>query len=261
MKQYGWGVLCLLFLLTFGCATSRPLPKVVYPRTIYPLNHYPMSAESNGLKIAAVAFAPGRDLYADPAKQSEEGGGLPLNVLEAGILPVRLIVLNMTEDEILLDPDQITGISGETIHRTYLPQEAVDRVVQSQAFKEAIKGSQVGPVVKSILGGEILVEAVKGGAGGVASGGITGGVSGVTKGATGVGLERAKGYEKGLIQLIAREYTGQAMQRQTLYPGFIADGLIFLPAQAGITELRIQAYNLNNKKTISLQMGINKEGK
>lgn len=112
-------------------------------------------------------------------------------------------------------------------------------------------------MIKSVLGGEIFVEAVKGGVGGVASGGITGGASGVAKGATGTGMERAQGYEKALIRMITQEYTGQAIQRQTLYPGFIADGLIFLPSQAGITEIRIQVYDLNNKKAISLHMKLN----
>lgn len=34
------------------------------------------------------------------------------------------------------------------------------------------------------------------------------------------------------------------------------NGLIFLPSQAGITKLRIQAYALNSKKRFSLQMEI-----
>jgi hypothetical protein len=243
-------------LLTFGCATSRPLPKIIYPKAVYPVDHYPMSAESGGLKIVAVPFAAGRDVYADPAKAvGEQADGL--NVIEAGVLPIRLIVINTTDNEIALDPDQITGVADSVIYRTYSPQEAVDLVVGSQVFKEAIKGSQVGPVVKSVLGGEILVKAVKGGVSGVASGGVTGGASGVAKGATGTGLERAQGYEKALIRLITKEYTEQSIRRQTLYPGFVADGLIFLPSYAGITELRIQAYDLNNKKAISLRMKLN----
>ncbi|MBI3597488.1 MAG: hypothetical protein HY203_10075 [Nitrospirae bacterium] len=244
---------CLIFLFTTGCAT-KPLPKIIYPRAIYPMNHYPMSAESSGLKVAAVPFSPGRDVYADPAQPINEQTSLPLNVLEAGVLPVRLVVLNETEDEIVLDPDQITGMADSTSYRIYSSQEAVDLVVQSKVFKEAIKGSQVGPVVKSILGGEIIIGAVKSGVGGIASGGITGGASGAAKGAAGVGLERAQDYEKALIQLITQEYTGQAIKRQTLYPGFIADGLIFLPSNVKITELRIPAYDLNNKKAISLRM-------
>ncbi|MGH7273090.1 MAG: hypothetical protein ACREIQ_01350, partial [Nitrospiria bacterium] len=155
-----------------------------------------------------------------------------------------------------LDPDQIIGVADSASYRIYSTQEAVDLVVQSQVFKDAIKGSQVGPAVKSILGGEIIIEAAKSGVGGAAAGGITGGATGAARGAAGVTLERARGYEKSLIQLIPREYTDQAVKRQTLFPGFIADGLIFLPSQVAITELRIQAYNVNSKKMISLRIVI-----
>ena len=251
MIRYGWWVFSLLGILIFGCAT-KPLPNIIYPRAIYPMDHYPMAADVRGLKVAAVRFAPGRDIYADPRKPIDQQASLVLNVLEAGLLPIRLIVSNQTGDEVLLDPDQIIAISDSASYRTYSPQEAVDLVVQSQVFKDAIKGSQVGPVVKSILGGEIIIEAAKSGVGGAAAGGITGGATGAARGAAGVTLERARGYEKSLIQLITREYTSQAIKRQTLFPGYIADGLIFLSSQVAITELRVQAYDLDSKKMISL---------
>ena len=103
-RLWMWGF--LIGLLTFGCA-SKPLPNIIYPKAIYPIGHYPMSAESEGLAIVAVPFAPGRDIYADPAKQVEKQGGLVLNVLEAGVLPIKLIIWNHTKGELLIDPDQI----------------------------------------------------------------------------------------------------------------------------------------------------------
>jgi hypothetical protein len=258
MKQHGNGNCVgslLLCVLLFGCAT-KPLPNIIYPKSIYPMSHYSLSAESEGLFVATVPFAPGRDIYADPVKPTDAQASLPLNVLEAGLLPMRLIVLNQTDNEIILDPDQITGRADSVSYHTYSPQEAVDLVVQSRVFKEAIKGSQVGPVVKSILGGEIILEAAKSGVGGVAAGGITGGATGAARGVAGVTLERASSYEKALVQLISREYTSQAIKRQTLYPGFIADGLIFLPSQAGITELGLQAYDATAKRPISIRLQI-----
>ncbi len=246
--------LTVLLFLIFGCAT-KPLPTIIYPKAIYPMDHYPMAAKSEGLKVTAIAIAPGRDIYADPAKTTDEKQANPsLNVLEAGVLLIRLVVLNETKDEIILDPEQIIGIADTVSYRTYSPQDAADLVIQSKVFKEAIKGSQVGPVVKSILGGEVFFEAAKGGVGGVASGGITGGATGAARGTAGVVMERAYGYEKALTQLIKQEYNEQAIKRQILYPGFIADGLIFFPSQVGITELRIQAYDLTTKKSIVLKM-------
>jgi hypothetical protein len=250
--------LTVLPFLMFGCA-SKPLPTIIYPKAIYPISHYPMSTASGGLKVAAVPFTPGRDVYAEPTTVIDQKVSPPLNVLEAGVLLIRLIVLNETRDEIILDPEQIIGTAGSVSYRTYSPQDAADLVGQSKVFKEAIKGSQVGPVVNSILGGEVLVEAAKSGAGGAASGGITGGATGAAKGTAGVVVERAFSYEKALMQLITREYTEQAIKRQTLLPDFVADGLIFLPSRVGITELRIQAYDSTTKKSVSLKMALPSE--
>jgi hypothetical protein len=257
MKKYHakWvsALLYAVLFSSFGCATT-PLPKIIYPKAIYPMNRYPISVESGGLKIAAVPFGPGRDIYADPSQPLREQAQPPLNVLDAGVWPVRLIILNETGDEILIDPNQIIGVTESVSYRTYTPQEATDLVVQSKVFKDATKDSQVGPVITSLLGGDIFVGAVKGGVSGIASGGIVGGASGLAQGAASTGMERAQGYEKALIQLITGEYTAKAVQRQNLYPRFITDGLIFLPSKAGITELRVQAYAQNSKRAISLSM-------
>ncbi|HZR45145.1 MAG TPA: hypothetical protein VFA47_00465 [Candidatus Manganitrophaceae bacterium] len=246
----------LLFLGVTGCAATKPLPGLIYPKSIYPIASYPNSAESSGLKAAVYPFAPGRDIYANPKEPEKQNGSLSLNVLDAGVMPVRLIVLNDGDAEILFDPDQIRGISGEMIYRPYTAEEAVDLVARSSVFKEAIKGSQVGPVLKSLLGGEIMIEAFRGGVSGVASGGITGGANGVARGAVGIGMERAREYENRLIQILSHEYTKQQIKRQTLSPGFLADGLIFLPSQVGITQFYLPVVDLNTKKTILLKMEV-----
>jgi hypothetical protein len=111
-------------------------------------------------------------------------------------------------------------------------------------------------VLQSLLGGEILLEAVRGGVSGVASGGITGGASAVAKGAAGIGLERAQGYENALIHVITKEYTDHAIARQTLYPGFTADGLIFFPSRVGITRIEIRCYAPASKRAITLAMDL-----
>ena len=256
MKLYS--ILPLTFAIFFisGCATPT-LPNRVYPRAIYPLKDYPMFAESSGLKAAAIPFSPGWNIYSNPVNPSNEKSISTVNVLEAGLLPIRLILSNETSDEIVIDPEQIVGIAGSVTYRTYTPQEAVDLVVGSTVFKEAVKGTRIGPVVNSVLGGEILFEAVKGGASGVASGDMTGAGSGMAKGAAGTGLERANGFEKALIQALTRE-SEQTIHRQILYPGYITAGFIFLPSQSGITRILIRGYALNSKKSIPLWMELKK---
>lgn len=245
----------LVAILISGCAT-KPLSKAIYPRAVYPFDRYPMFTESDGISGAAIPFTLGIDVYADPGKPVSEKSPPPLNVLDAGILPLRLLILNNTGSEILLDPEQIEGIAGATLYKSYTAQEAVNLVIQSKQFQEAIKGSSVGPVLRSILGGEVIFEAAKSGIGAAASGDITGAPTGAARGAAGVGFERAQGYEKGLIELIQQEYTDRAFRRSTLYPGFLADGLLFLPSQTGITALQIPVYDQTHKKTILLKMSL-----
>jgi len=80
----------------------------------------------------------------------------------------------------------------------------------------------------------------------------------VARGAVGTGMGRAQQYEKGLIQILTREYTSQQIKRQTLSPGFLADGLIFLPSQAGITELHLPMFNPDTKKGIVIRIGVSR---
>ncbi|MFQ5950295.1 MAG: hypothetical protein ACE5J1_06380 [Nitrospiria bacterium] len=220
------------------------------------MSRYSMGAESEGVVVAAVPFNAGRSIYDDPRNASVKKEDQPIDVLDAGVLPIRLIVKNQSRSEIVLDPNQITGRAGELSYRIYSSQEAVELVVKSAAFKKALKGSRVAPVVKSILGGEIIVGAAEGGVSGAASGGVTGGATGAAKGAASFGWRRAFAYEKGLTRLISREYDRKAIKKQTLYPGFTADGVIFLPSNAGITALHLQAYDLNRKKEILLHIAL-----
>lgn len=242
----------LLCLAAVGCVAA-PLPQVVYVSAIYPQSRYPTSAEAEGIAVAVVPFAPGRDVYGDPTLPERGRDPRSLNVLDAGMLPVRVIVWNNSREEIVLDPEQIMGLADGVAYRPHSPSDAVAVVTGSDEFKNAIKGSQIGPVLQSFLGGEMIGEALRGGVRGVASGGVTGGASGMAAGATGAGLSRARGYEKSLVQLITAEYTDRAITRRTVYPGFTVDGLIFLPSRVGITRLEIRVYAPGSQQTIRLE--------
>ena len=251
-------ILLLASAVSGGCSSQPPLSDIVYARSkaIYPLDHYPLHKNMDGISIAVVPYAPGHDIYADPhlPPQPRTDNNKGLNVLDAGVQPLRLIVSHQGGGEILLDPEHITGVAGNVRYQTYTAAQAIDLVLQSDVFHAAIKGSRVGPILRSIFGGEMLVGAVKGGVSGMASGGITGSTSGVAKGAAGTTMERAYGYEKALRQLITREYTDQSLKRQTLYPGYHADGLIFLPSQKSITRIDIPAYDMQAKKPLLISL-------
>jgi len=247
MKKHMCCAISFLLFLTFGCA-HRQLPNIVYNPAIYPPGYYPILAEKDGLKIAAARFSAGQDIYADPAKLPNNETVLPLNIIEAGIMSIRLIVWNDTGHEILIDPDQIIGIAESIFYRPYSSREAIELVINSRVFKEALKGSRVGPMVRSILGGKVIIGSLKGLA--------EAGAGGAVKGVSGAVMEPAHAYEKALIQLITREYGNLAFKHQTLFPGYITDGLLFFPSQVGITEILIQAYDLNRKEPIPLYINM-----
>ena len=251
-------ILLLASAVSGGCSSQPPLSDIVYARSkaIYPLDHYAIYTAVDGINVAVVPYAPGHNIYADPhlPPQPRTDNGNGLNVLDAGVQPLRLIISYQGSGEILLDPEHITGTSGDVRYQTHTAAQAIDLVLQSDVFHEAIKGSHVGPVLRSILGGEVLVAAVKGGVSGMASGGLVGSTSGVAKGAAGITMERAYGYEKALRQLITREYTDQALKRQTLYPGYHTDGLVFLPSQKSITRIDIPAYDMQAKKALLISL-------
>ncbi len=238
-----------------GCSSQPPLLDIAYARNqaIYPPDRYTIHKTMDNINVAVVLYAPGHDIYADP-QQPQTKNSHAVNVLDAGVQPVRLIVSYQGSGEILLDPEYITGVSNDVRYQTYNAAQAIDLVLQSDVFHEAIKNSHVGPVLRSILGGETLVAAAKGGVSGMASGGITGSTSGIAKSAANITMERASGYEKALQQLITRVGTDQALKRQTLYPGYHADGLIFLPSQKNITRIDIPVYDMQAKKTLLISL-------
>ncbi len=248
-----------VMLIISGCAfrsSPQVLPQISYPRAIYPPAHYPFSQENDGLIIAAIPFAPDRDVFADPAGTDTATGEASINVLDAGVHPIRMIIWNMSEYNILIDTDQLFGIAGSTVFLTYPPKNAVDLVINSPVFDEALKGSRVGPMIGALLGGQVFVDVAREGITGLATGGPIAGTARATTGAVNALLSPAYAYEKYLTELISTEYNDLALIPITLYPGNITQGLIFLPSYAGIDRIRIVAYNLDLKKSIPVTIDI-----
>ncbi|MFC1481092.1 hypothetical protein ACFL6E_02470 [Candidatus Neomarinimicrobiota bacterium] len=240
-----------VFLLTalpliFGCAPPPLLPPIIYPQRVYPVLNYPFSATQAGVEIAAIPFAPGKDIFADPSDTNSTLKAGSLNLLDAGIQPIRLIIWNNSQDNIVIFANQIFGISETSHYFTYKPQDAVGLVVHSAGFKASLKGSRVGPVMRSVLGGRVPLSAAKG----MSKGGMVGG----TTGALSAILEPASAYERGLTRLITRVYTEHAFKEYKLYPGHLARGLIFLPSHSEIRKLQIVGFNIDKHKAVVLEI-------
>jgi hypothetical protein len=247
--------LSILLLLILACApTQPPLPPVIYPKAVYPILQYPFSTSREGLEIAAIPFAPGQDVFADPRDTTDGQAGTFLNVLDAGIQPIRLIIWNDTQDNLTIFTDQIFGISQSVVYFTYSPNDAVDLVVNSPVFQEALKGSRVGPMVRSLLGGRVFLDAARSGVTGLAMGGVAGGTARATGGAMAALMEPAYEYEKHLTRLISKEYSEMALKDCTLYPGHLLHGLIFLPSHSQVKTLRIVAFNNSAQRSELLEI-------
>ncbi|MEW6324162.1 MAG: hypothetical protein AB1515_02120 [Nitrospirota bacterium] len=234
-----------------GCA-SKQLPPLIFPQSLYPADSYPVHVTMAGVTVGLVPFTPGQSLYLDPKRPAVEVAHVPLNILQAGVFPLRIIVTNRRDGEIMVEPSQVFCLSEETPYKTYQPQQAVNLIIKSDVFKEALKGTRVGPLLKSIFGGELLFSAATGGVGGVARGGLTGGVSGVASGATKTAMDRANQYENALTRLLTDQAEMQALRTQTLSPGFTIDGVVYCPSTLPIRALHLTVYDRTNEESIPI---------
>lgn len=240
----------LVLALTAGCAgAQKPVPPLIYSMVLYPVADYPIHTANEGVEMAVIAWAPGRDIYADPKASLISIVPTALNVLDAGVLPIRVIISNQSRSIIVVEPSQALLVSGRVAYRPYSPQEAAEVVMLSSAFQGAIKGTSIRPMIQSILGGQLLFEAVTGAISGVVSGGLAGGTSGAAAGA-GSALAPARNYERALAEMIRQAYSTHALTTTRLMPGFMAEGLIFFPSQAGLETLRLVLYDESKARPI-----------
>jgi len=242
-------VVVILAIYGWQCAHKpAPLPPVIYPKMIYPFEQYPFRDECGGLQTVIIPYNPGGDLYANPRDTVISNKPLPLCVLKTGILPVRVILRNVGDQELRIDANQILGWADSVCYLPYSAKEAVDMIINSSEFRQAIKGSRVEPVIRSVLGGQVVLGATRGA--------VNGGATGATQGALNAILAPAYEYENALIRLFRNEYTSKALDKSVVYPGYILDGMIFLPSRANITEVSITAYDASQRISIPLRIAI-----
>jgi hypothetical protein len=234
-----------------GCA-GKKLPPLIFPKTLYPAESYAMHTAGGGAVVAVVPYAPGQSLYLDPRQPTPPPENVPLNIVEAGVLPVRIILTNRGDGELVVEPSQFFCLSGDTPYKSYPPQRAMALVIGSEAFKQALKGTSVGPLLKSIFGGELLFSAATSSVGGVVRGGLIGGASGAASSATGTALARANQYENALTRLLNDQADADALKSQVLMPGFTTDGILYCPSTVDVRAIRLTLYDRTNERPLSL---------
>jgi hypothetical protein len=245
-------VVLLAGVLIIAGSCARKLPPLIFPQSLYPAESYPIHTSMAGLVVGAVPYVPGVGMNIDPKHPATTPDDAPLNLLEAGVLPIRLILTNRRDGEIVIDPTQFFCLNGDTPYKSYPPQRAVSLVVQSDTFKKALKGTSIGPLLKSIFGGELIFNAATSSVGGVVRGGVTGGASGAATSATGTVMKRANQYENALAKLLYDQAELNALKSQTLLPGFTTDGILYCPSNVGVAAIRLTVYDKTNEQSLSL---------
>jgi hypothetical protein len=213
--------LALIFLLLSACAAHQPIRPIVQQHPSQYKNFY----NHEGISIAVIPCHPGCSVYSNPGECTK----LKYTPIAAGICPTRIIIFNESESPVYVDPSQITCSDLEGT--TYLPFDsstAATTVIESESFKQMVRGAFTGAVVGAAIGagiGALLGAAMGGrsmagyGAGvGAASGGIAGSAGG------------AEAFRKNMENNITTEYTNKALREIDLPPNGRTEGLVFLPA-------------------------------
>ncbi len=242
----------LVTAMLLGCG-GKQLPPLIFPQSLYPAESYPVHVSTDGVVVAAIPYVPGVGMNIDPKQPAAAPDDVPLNLLQAGVFPIRLIFTNRRNGEVVIDPSQFFCLSGDTPYKSYPPQRAIGLVVQSDVFKEALKGTSVGPLLKSIFGGEIIFNAATSSVGGVVKGGLMGGASGAATSATKTVMGRANQYKDALTKLLSDQAEMNALKPQTLLPGFTTDGILYCPSTVDVRAIRLTVYDQTSNESIAVQ--------
>jgi hypothetical protein len=202
--------------------------------------------------MAVVPYVPGVGMNIDPKQPIEAPDDVPLDVLQAGVFPMRIILSNRGNGELVVEPSQFFCLGGTTPYKSYPPQRAVNLIVQSDIFKNALKGTSVGPLLRSIFGGELIFNAATSSVGGVVRGGVIGGASGAATSATSTAMARAYQYENALTKLLNDQMEAGALKSQVLMPGFTTDGILYCPSTVNVQAIRVTLYDRLNEQPLSL---------
>jgi hypothetical protein len=221
-------IICMVALTTYSvvilsCAgVQAPKPKVQLSPS-----QYPNSRTFDGVAIAVLLFDPYRDLYADPNDPNPRKPDF--NWFKAGVCPTRFIFSNESQNQIMIDPSQITCVDNKGV--TYVPynaKEAGDAIVSSEAFGSYVRGAVAGAVVGALIGAGL----------GAALGGGLGGRAWAARGAA---IGAASGGGQGLVLGSVRNRSAMEMKVRSLMisnqlmpkplsTGMTHEGLIYFPA-------------------------------
>ena len=224
----------LLAGIAAGCSTLE-----VKPAAFRPPSQYQYHFETGGV---AVAFVPVLDETSSREQFNVDFAGSP-------VIPVRVIIQNKGNREILLDAKQVFGVTADgDFYQSYDLNQSTRIVRRSEIGTGMATGAAVGALAGAAIGAGLGAGAgyASGGRGdtgrGAGAGAIIGGTAGAAAGAAG-GADAIE-------QQIRREMRRADWGSQVVYPGEMKTGYIFLP-RAEFKEIAFNLYDLMDRKPIS----------
>jgi len=223
MRKRGWagalvGLLLASLVLLPACGSRY---QQIKPRVVKQAHQMPNSRTRAGVSVAL-------EQYVYP--------GQGLNYIEAGILPVRVVVTNFGNVPMVLRPDQVLAYGSDgQLYLTYTDQEAVQLVINSNALEEAAKGAVAGAAAGAALGalfglaiGAIFnVNVGQTAAAGAVGGALSGGAGGI------------EGTLKRMRAGVTADITNNALRPSVVSPGFTVSGWLYFPGHVELREVRM----------------------
>lgn len=213
------------FFISFGCA---PVQQNIQPRAITPAYQSPYSQTQEGVSVAA-----------EPYIYSGQG----LDYCKAGIYPLRVTFTNQSNNAVMISSESVLLLATDgNLYMTYLPHEAVQLVINSNAMEEAAKGALTGAVTGAVIGALV---------------GLTVGaifkvhhperLAGATAVYSGVGGAAGgmQGYLMRLKSAATHEINSNALRHTVVAPGMTTSGWLFFPGQVIPKEIRIAISEAN----------------
>ena len=220
---------CCLLLLVTACGPG-------FQSNITPIRSplsYPSSHQQDSLQIGFDQLS--------PAEQIEHFG---VDMTNADVVPIRVVVRNDGTDEFYIQAEQIFGRTANgDLYPGYRLDQSVERIRQSELGAAMARGAAAGILVGAAVGvaagaalGAAVGDAGSGAALGAATGGTAGGLSGAAAGAD--STSRA----------IKQELRKVDWGNRVIYPGRIEHGFLFLKSGVAYEALEVLIYNVNKRQ-------------
>lgn len=241
MNRRVTAALCALPLAVAAC--GPPLQTNIVP--IKSPMSYAASYSQDGLQI-------GFD-FLTSAEQIEQ---FNVDMTEADVVPVRIVVRNDSVNEYYIQAEQIFGRTANgDLYPAYRLDQSIQRVRQSEVGKGMASGAASGVIIGALVGaaaGAAIGGAIDGGGGagqGAALGAATAGTAGGLSGAA-VGADATS-------RRIAKEFRKIEWGNRVVYPGHIQHGFLFMKPGVNYEALEVLLYNVNERESKRIEIDLN----